>query len=520
MPTLPLLALVCTFAVGILLFWGVTIDDAFIVFRLAENAKLGHGFVWNPGGQPVEGMTSILWTTMLCPFAGEKGLAYTWAKVLGMLALVGALAVFLRLARSILDPTTFRSAIWILVPICPLLTFHAMNGLETSMAVLGVLGMLFCSFQVMRTNREPNRNIVSAAAAYGASWLMGGMVRPELVLYGLLLGAFVFSGLDRTQRYRFLGAVCLTFLGPGLAYFLARWWYFGLPLPLSFYVKHAPGMYSLYGAKYVALSLAGLTGGLVLLGFLGGRGAFRTTIPVDRVRLLFWPSLLLCVSYVSFVPIMGFVYRFTVPFALPLILVASGTIVGTVRDRRTSPARAIAATTASLAVFQLASSVVPAYHFVTVNSAATQVFHVRFGELLAGISSEGRLAAFNEIGGPSFFSGWHSVEGAGVVTPHVARHHELSQEEIVRDFDPDVIIMTVDEHGLERRGAFPGFRLIRKVPWLVYGGGGPRHYQAVFAREDWADLSKLERGVEDLGLGEIDPPWYCPLYRVAKHLFA
>ena len=41
-------------------------DDAYISFRYARNAALGHGLVYNPG-EPVEGYTNFLWTALFIP---------------------------------------------------------------------------------------------------------------------------------------------------------------------------------------------------------------------------------------------------------------------------------------------------------------------------------------------------------------------------------------------------------------------------------------------------------------------
>src|SRR3712207_6229080 len=50
------------------------IDDANIYFVYARNLADGHGFVYNVGGERVEGFTSLLWT-LICALA-FKGSAY------------------------------------------------------------------------------------------------------------------------------------------------------------------------------------------------------------------------------------------------------------------------------------------------------------------------------------------------------------------------------------------------------------------------------------------------------------
>ena len=42
-------------------------DDAFISFRYARNLSQGHGLVFNPGFERVEGYTNFLWVLLLAP---------------------------------------------------------------------------------------------------------------------------------------------------------------------------------------------------------------------------------------------------------------------------------------------------------------------------------------------------------------------------------------------------------------------------------------------------------------------
>lgn len=47
------------------------VDDAYISFRYAQNAILGHGLVFNPG-ERVEGFTNFLWTALMVPLEGAR----------------------------------------------------------------------------------------------------------------------------------------------------------------------------------------------------------------------------------------------------------------------------------------------------------------------------------------------------------------------------------------------------------------------------------------------------------------
>src|SRR5690606_23471737 len=68
-----LLVLIST-SIFTLLYWHlygkpqVGIDDANIYFTYAKNISEGHGFVFNPDGEKVEGFTSLLWV-LICSLA-------------------------------------------------------------------------------------------------------------------------------------------------------------------------------------------------------------------------------------------------------------------------------------------------------------------------------------------------------------------------------------------------------------------------------------------------------------------
>jgi len=98
-------------------------DDAYISFRYAKNAALGHGLVYNPG-EPVEGYTNFLWTVMFVPVEmlgldpGPVG------ALLGMVCTVGLLHATWKLGeKGWLAP--------ILVASFPGLALEGVQGLET-----------------------------------------------------------------------------------------------------------------------------------------------------------------------------------------------------------------------------------------------------------------------------------------------------------------------------------------------------------------------------------------------------
>ena len=68
-------------------------EDAYISFRYAENLANGHGFVFNPGGPPVEGFTSFGWVVLLALAHVLGGVVPDAAVVLSVCCGLGLLGV-------------------------------------------------------------------------------------------------------------------------------------------------------------------------------------------------------------------------------------------------------------------------------------------------------------------------------------------------------------------------------------------------------------------------------------------
>ena len=67
-----ILGAVVFFIMGIwILSTGHPHEDAYILFKYVKNIVNGYGIVYNPGGEPTEGVTDFLWMILI------SGLTYT-----------------------------------------------------------------------------------------------------------------------------------------------------------------------------------------------------------------------------------------------------------------------------------------------------------------------------------------------------------------------------------------------------------------------------------------------------------
>jgi arabinofuranosyltransferase len=209
---------------------GFPLDDAWIHLHFARNIAEGAGFSFNPG-TPMAGSTAPLWTLLLAAGAFVTTPAAAMAKILGVVATLGA-ALLIR--RASLAWGAHRYAA-LLAAVAFLWTgpvaWGALSGMEVSLAALLVVAALLAHA----------RAGAIAAAVFAA---LAVLARPE----ALLLVPFLVLGRPLTVgRVATFAIVSLVVLAPA-------------------------ALFSLWtaGTLYPATATAKVEGGLV--GWLGGVG--------------------------------------------------------------------------------------------------------------------------------------------------------------------------------------------------------------------------------------------------------
>jgi len=323
--------------------YGFQCDDAFISFRYARNLAHGHGLVFNPGLERVEGYTNFLWVVLLAtldrfgirPEWGANLLSLTatvalWACVVwsasrgarpaGALALVPAL--FLAGTRSV--------AVW------------STSGLETRLfELLIVCGVLRLGVEIepAPAGQAPRRPL--------AGWLFGlsALTRPEGILLGasaLLVAAWIARSRGRSA-VAWLAATLGPFAALVLAHFIFRRAYYGEWLPNTYYAKVGGHLRWNWGFGY--LGAFALEYGVLLwlpLLVVGARQLRRTGR--GHVAALFAAVTAPLLVYVAAVGGDHFEYRpLDVLFPIAFLVVGEG-MVALARRRR------IAAVVAAIAI--------------------------------------------------------------------------------------------------------------------------------------------------------------------------
>ena len=313
-------------------------DDAYIFLRYARNLLDGHGFAWNPGGPPADGITSPLWLG-LCVAAMAAGDligagAETMLKAL-TLAMAGCwLAAFYRMGRSAwpggsrLWPVLVAGAI---VALDEAFEAAARWGMETlaaaALVALTVHALLRLERLARRNKTGPARPLAGAQAFAALCAFLAVLARPELALFAVAAPALLAWKLRTGTPWR--GNPCVPVvaavvaLGAGYGAFKLAVW--GSLIPWPAYVKS--GLSVIYedydpdshlmlrGIAFEFLRHYALL--LAPLGVALAHGRLR------RELAWLWAPLVALIAYwAATLPIMGYHFRYYQPLVPLLAAVA------------------------------------------------------------------------------------------------------------------------------------------------------------------------------------------------------
>ena len=264
------------------------VDDAYIFFKYGKNIANGDGFVYNPGGERVEGFSSVLWQVIVSSAFIFTRHPQFWLQALSLLMISGSIAA---LWYFIDEGTAVTSrGILLLVWVFGSPSFIIWTGLTlmdtalwSSLLILGTIATLTSRPAKILTLLVP----------------LIVLTRPEGMLWGLVFIALRFLLIVSQNGVR---SSWQAIKWPLVSYLVAligligwRLWYFGYPLPNTYYAKVSPNiLYNLVqGAiylrdfliqnPYAALMALGASFSILILNF---RWAVKAIInpPLKRIR--------------------------------------------------------------------------------------------------------------------------------------------------------------------------------------------------------------------------------------------
>ncbi|UCE26296.1 MAG: hypothetical protein JSW52_08000 [Candidatus Coatesbacteria bacterium] len=428
---------ICTLAFGFLLFlcYDFVLDDAYIIYRYAQNLAHGHGVVWNVGEDPVEGYTSFAWV-VLNAFAILLGLnPVLFSKTVSVLAVLLIIWDIARVTKKMNWGLAFIFAGSI--ALSPPFAFLTIQGTETVFTAFILYVLARLSFEIAGG---------PARMSYCWFWwvvaFIGGLTRPDTLVFsfGIFVGLTAYLTADKNWKLlRGFLLPCPVFVMFGLIYMVWRISYFGYFFPNTFYIKFAgtAGKISPWGVNDVKVFLTRyLSPYFLIISFLAGKY-------FDKKRIIYiLPVVLGAIFfglYLFFInPIQGFFWRFIFP-VYPATLYAVVYYFAKLEYKRLFIARWWVSLILVLVFAGWTLRFTPSVLFAKEN--VTQYDRVAMGKELAGIPG---TMFTSESGALPYYSGWKTIDMLGLNSEEIA-HNGLSTEFLI-SVNPD-LIMILDSPG-------------------------------------------------------------------------
>ncbi len=262
-------------------------DDTFVHLQYARNLAQGHGLSFNLGDR-VYGCTSPLWTALIADAMalGFDGLRA--ARVLGFLATLGSVGLFLQLMRRNLRTPALCAAATVAWAGHAWMLRWSLAGLETPLAVALVLAGFVAFTEGQQWGARPVRT--------GALWALAALTRPEAALLLGLWGVFLIVDTDSRPGLRRLVFGSLPPLVIYGGWLLFTRVYFGTALPQTLQAK-ATGtgglvvqLENLWRQVRIVGATDGLMAALLVLALLAGGSLVwtRRSLTQRAQRMLPW----------------------------------------------------------------------------------------------------------------------------------------------------------------------------------------------------------------------------------------
>lgn len=238
------------------------IDDANIYFVYAKNLANGYGFVYNVGGERVEGFTSLLWT-LICALAFKFSSHFELTLLITTIILVslGITCALYYLQHAVYsgEEKQQTDAVWSILYLLLIFSsarYVAWNTITLMENALWSTLLLLTTLFVIRTDLAPSA-IHSQFIPLAVLLLL---TRPESSLWVLLFITVLFVRMAWQSNIPYaLKILAPSFISAALTLTLLtlfRLSYFGYPFPNTYYAKVSPlftyniGQGASYLAKY------------------------------------------------------------------------------------------------------------------------------------------------------------------------------------------------------------------------------------------------------------------------------
>ena len=209
----------------------VLFDDAMVSMRYARNLAEGHGLVWNPGGERVEGYSNPLWVIFmaifhLLPIPASKISLYIQTS--GALLLATNLFFVKKIAETLTDNPLISLLVVFLTAFYIPLNNWGLQGMEVCLLTLILNIALWKMLRTLQTNTFSFWPYLLLS--------IGTLVRIDMaVMLVTALIFFIIADTPHRRQHMTWGISFLVLFLVGQTLF--RWFYYGDFLPNTFYLK-------------------------------------------------------------------------------------------------------------------------------------------------------------------------------------------------------------------------------------------------------------------------------------------
>jgi hypothetical protein len=476
-------------------------DDTFIHLRYAQHLARGEGLVFNPG-ERIYGCTSPLWVSLLADgmALGFDGLLV--AKLLGALATLSSVVLFLQLMRRNLRNPTLRALATVTWAGHAWMLRWSVSGMETALGVVLVLAGFVAFTEGEQWGARPVRT--------GALWALAALCRPEAVFLLALWGIFLIADTENRQGLRRLVFGSLPPLVIYGGWLLFSRLYFGTFWPQTLSAK-AAGSYlegfplaNLVRQLEIIASTDGVFAAILVASLVaGGRRMWPERWIAQRMLPWVWLVAVPALYVARGVPVIS---RYLLPLMPILAWLAWRAAERWWRfepadarlRRRAALLGAIVAVVVlgqNLAVY--ATDVLP---HVRSFSAGMRASLVPWGRWFRAHSAAGATIATPDIGAIGYFSDRRVLDLAGLVTPEMVPLLEReTPERAIADLEfasfsrPEFVVDRGDSVNDLRRRSRYGACLTPLGSASIEGLGIARPGEAIytFYRVNWAVFDSL-----------------------------
>lgn len=431
--------------------WNFTVDDSYITFRYSKNLAEGFGPTYNHGLGPIEGYTSFSWMVILSiPFLLHID-PVLFSKILGVICTLVYIFLSVKLAflfsdlsKKSINKLNLITITVFFLSILPLVPLHAVSGMETALITAVITGLLYCFIRLIK---KPSMPLLLITCFIG---LVAGLTRPEanfLVVIGFF---YLLWSINGNWRGKVLINFVLIYFIPGLLYFIWRFLYYQVPLPLSFYVKTLGK--SLAGIPNVFAFLKAFCSIILLV-------CTALYFKHNKSILFFCIILIFPIFFLFPEHVMGYGYRFLFPIIPSLTAFGAYSIVYLVSANlkiqkkflkyELSAILYIIIFWCGFSYFTIGQQEYEQrrlYYFALENA------HVKLGKAIAQIKlpdSSQPLLALSDAGAIPYFSGWNTIDLFGLNNVEIGFRKNKNPNYVLSQHPTFIILDSADDTNLQ-----------------------------------------------------------------------